>query len=175
MHSCYYYLKFTRLKDYISPINSFAMILAGLCHDVGHRGKNNNFEVNSMSELAILYHDNSVLEQHHAALTMKLMTQEENNFIDQVTGEEFKKIRKAIIKCILATDMKEHFQLIEKFDKEREANLQGKGKLDDEKQQFVCSMFVHTADLSGPSKEYQIAAEWSRLVNIEFTTQVNQV
>jgi len=155
-------------------MNLFSYLLASLCHDVGHRGKNNNFEINSLSELAKVYHDISVLEQHHCALTVKLLTQSNNNFLVKLKVEDFRKIRKNLIKCILATDMKEHFGLIDKFKNGMESCKQPKDKLDDDKQMFVCSFFVHVADLSGPSKEYSIAAEWSRLVNIEFTTQYNK-
>lgn len=50
------------------------MIFGALCHDVSHRGRTNIFEINSLSNLAIRYHDKSVLEQHHAATAIKLMT-----------------------------------------------------------------------------------------------------
>jgi len=40
----------------------FSLIIAGLCHDVSHRGKTNLYEINSFSNLALRYHDKSVLE-----------------------------------------------------------------------------------------------------------------
>lgn len=40
----------------------FALILAALCHDVSHTGRTNTFEINSLSNLALRYHDKSVLE-----------------------------------------------------------------------------------------------------------------
>ncbi len=44
-----------------------------MCHDVEHTGHNNAFEVSSSSELALTYHDVSVLENHHAAVSFKLL------------------------------------------------------------------------------------------------------
>ena len=173
MHAAYYYYKHAGLGEVLTKLNSFTFIMSSLCHDVGHRGKNNNFEVSSLSELALLYHDVSVLEQHHAALTMKLLTQSQNNFLDKLKSEDFKKFRKLLIKGILATDMKEHFALIESFQKQIDSLSANRDKLDEDKQTFVMSFFVHVADLNGPSKEYTIADKWSRLVNMEFTNQYN--
>ena len=39
-----------------------SIVFAALCHDLGHTGHSNLFEINSMSKLAIRYHDKSVLE-----------------------------------------------------------------------------------------------------------------
>jgi hypothetical protein len=41
-------------------MQQFSLILSGLCHDVSHTGRNNLFEVNSLSKLAIRYHDKAV-------------------------------------------------------------------------------------------------------------------
>ena len=58
----------------MNNLQLFALIFGALCHDVSHRGRTNIFEINSLSNLAIRYHDKSVLEQHHAATAIKLMT-----------------------------------------------------------------------------------------------------
>lgn len=54
--------KNTKLGDMIDDLKQFSAILGSFAHDVGHRGKNNIFEINSYSELAVRYHDKSVLE-----------------------------------------------------------------------------------------------------------------
>lgn len=38
----------------------FSLLIAALCHDVGHTGRTNLFEVGIMSKLAIRYNDKSV-------------------------------------------------------------------------------------------------------------------
>ena len=42
-------------------------LLSGAAHDMDHPGTNNMFETKCKSKLAILYNDQAVLEQHHAA------------------------------------------------------------------------------------------------------------
>ncbi len=47
----------TRAKNYIGDLETFSLIFSGLCHDVDHTGRTNVFECNSLSPLAIRYHD----------------------------------------------------------------------------------------------------------------------
>jgi len=46
----------------VTSFTRLALIISGLCHDVAHTGRTNMFEINSLSNLAIRYHDKSVLE-----------------------------------------------------------------------------------------------------------------
>ena len=50
-----------------------AALVAAAVHDVDHPGRNNQFVVNSGHELALLYNDNAVLENHHLAVAFKIM------------------------------------------------------------------------------------------------------
>lgn len=38
-------------EKYLSHVESFALLLSALCHDVDHTGRSNTFEVNSASPL----------------------------------------------------------------------------------------------------------------------------
>jgi len=44
--------------------------------------------VNSMSKLAIRYHDKSVLEQHHIAVTFRILRKKEANIFAQLPLEQ---------------------------------------------------------------------------------------
>lgn len=44
-----------------------SLFIASAAHDVDHPGNNNIYEVKTRSKLAILYNDQSVLENHHTA------------------------------------------------------------------------------------------------------------
>lgn len=49
------------------------MVVAGLCHDIGHPGRNNALFINALDPVAILYNDKSVLENYHSCLTFKTL------------------------------------------------------------------------------------------------------
>lgn len=149
------------------------MVIAALCHDLGHRGRNNGFEINTLSNLAIRYHDNSVLEQYHAALTMKLMMTKEFNILGNLEGSEFRNIRAVMIECILATDMKEHFDMIKEVStRATELQASPEAELSDEDVQLAYKLCTHMSDLSGSAKRFDISQKWSKMVCEEFTQQV---
>lgn len=72
-------------NKYLNKTQEFSLVFSGLCHDVSHRAKTNAFEVNTMSKLALRYHDQSVLEQHHIATTFKLLRQNGVNIFKNLT------------------------------------------------------------------------------------------
>lgn len=106
----------TKYKPMMTSFIRLALIISGLCHDVAHTGRTNLFEINSLSNLAIRYHDKSVLEQHHAATSIKMLCEPDTNFLANFSNEEFRNFRKLFISNILYTDITEHFNLIKNFE-----------------------------------------------------------
>ena len=51
----------------------FAALVAAAVHDVDHPGRSNQFLIETSDNLALLYNDNSVLENHHLAVAFKTM------------------------------------------------------------------------------------------------------
>lgn len=60
MQCCFAFVNQTSIKNYFNSLEKFSLIFSGLCHDVAHTGHNNVFEINSLSKLALRYHDKSV-------------------------------------------------------------------------------------------------------------------
>ncbi|EEQ98169.1 cAMP-specific 3',5'-cyclic phosphodiesterase, putative [Perkinsus marinus ATCC 50983] len=94
----------------VSALDHTAYLVACICHDVGHSGKNNGFYVETGDRLALRYNDRSVLEQFHVATAFEMMEDfHECNIIENLTREERKGFRSFVIELILATDMAKHF------------------------------------------------------------------
>ena len=66
-------LSSTALEEVFTPLEILAAILASSIHDVDHPGVTNQFLVNTEAELALIYNDESVLENHHLAVAFKLI------------------------------------------------------------------------------------------------------
>jgi len=62
-------------KSFFDKEQMFSILVAAVVHDVKHPGINNNFQVNSVSDLALTHNDLAVLENEHVSHAFKLMTQ----------------------------------------------------------------------------------------------------
>ena len=51
----------------MNDLEVFTTMISGAAHDMDHPGTNNVFETKTRSKLALLYNDNAILENHHAA------------------------------------------------------------------------------------------------------------
>ena len=107
------------------------------------------------------------MENYHAAYTFELLKKPENSFLKDLSREEMKEFRQAVIRNILYTDIKEHFPLIQKFDK----LIKEEHPKNDEYINVLSNMIVHTADFGGSAKEFSICKAWSLKVNLEFSNQ----
>ena len=174
MHSVYFLLSATPADELFNPHELLAILVAALCHDIGHTGYTNTFEVNRQSRLAIIYNDNAVLENHHAALTFQILRNNSTNIFQNMNEDTYKAVRKLMISCILDTEMTRHFNIIssltERF-KDKEESPLGTVEQDYEK---LAGFLVHCGDLSHPAKEFNLFSKWSRLVCEEFSRQYNE-
>lgn len=90
MHMCYYFLKKTRLVVWmdLSELDVLSMLIAGVCHDLGHDGFTNGYHVNTVSSRAIDSNDISAQESYHASEMYRIISQSEYKFIDPLTRQE---------------------------------------------------------------------------------------
>ena len=87
-----------------SLIQSLAMFIGALCHDLDHRGFNNKFMIDIGSPLASIY-STSTMENHHFNMTIILLQQENHNILSKLSPDEYKQVLGNIKHCILATDL----------------------------------------------------------------------
>lgn len=157
-----------KIRNRLEPVEKFCVILSSLLHDLDHPGKNNAYQVNASTELAIVYNDMSVLENHHSAMATRLM--KETNILRGVPAEQMRKLRTSFVDNVLATDMTKHFAISGELN----------GFINDEKRmetfgptdrQLVVKSILHFADISNPAKEWAMSKEWSDRVSEEFLAQ----
>ena len=117
-HAGFYFLDhFSFLSEMLSSHLKFALVVACLGHDLDHRGRNNAFEINTRSSLAIRYFDKSPLENHHAATLFSILRSEDKDILKALPDDKLKEVKLNMIENILATDMKLHFPMLADFKK----------------------------------------------------------
>jgi hypothetical protein len=96
-------------RDSLTDLDILSLLVASLCHDLAHPGVNNDFMIKTASDISILYNDQSVLENLHCCLLFKMTNSHpEINIFASLTNQDFKYVRRAIVGCILATDLAMH-------------------------------------------------------------------
>ena len=95
-----------------TPLEVLAAIFAAAIHDVDHPGLTNQYLINSSSELALMYNDESVLENHHLAVAFKLLQNQNCDIFANLNKKQRQTLRKMVIDMVLATDMSKHMSLL---------------------------------------------------------------
>ncbi|XP_035828763.1 calcium/calmodulin-dependent 3',5'-cyclic nucleotide phosphodiesterase 1A [Aplysia californica] len=160
----HYVLSQSRLAQWLTDLEVFATLVAALIHDFEHTGTTNNFHINTSSEVALLYNDRAVLENHHISAAFRLVREEEHNILCNLSKEEYREFRSLVIDMVLATDMSFHFQQI----KNMKSLL---GMPENIEKSKVLSLVLHCADISHPAKDWELHERWTGLLLEEFFRQ----
>ena len=176
------YVAVTRfgLSAYLRPLDLLALMLAALCHDVGHPGVNNAFLVASESPLALLYNDVSVLENHHAAMFAKILAQSECNVLRALSEAERRELRKLCITSILATDMANHGLWVDRIAshlKARERGGHGEPfeKSNGEHRELLHVVLLKFCDISNVFKDTSLMSAWMDRITREYFLQGDEM
>ncbi|XP_074071662.1 dual specificity calcium/calmodulin-dependent 3',5'-cyclic nucleotide phosphodiesterase 1A isoform X2 [Macrotis lagotis] len=160
----HYILLHTGLMHWLNELEILAMVFAAAIHDYEHTGTTNNFHIQTRSDVAILYNDHSVLENHHVSAVYKLMQEEEMNILANLTKDDWRDLRHLVIEMVLSTDMSGHFQQIKTI----RSTLQQSEGLDKAK---AMSLILHAADISHPAKPWKLHHRWTMALMEEFFRQ----
>lgn len=166
------------LKVKFNNFDIAAILLSGLLHDIGHMGFNNNFMINSKSELSLIYNDINVLENYHASEGYKAIQKYDLLKIDAPKQKTF---RQRLISMIIATDPVNHSKvngLIKNKlanKNEEENNDVIKCVLNEQRlvedQQDLMNFFISFSDTAHSCKDFEITFEWTSRLMEEFWHQ----
>uniref|UniRef100_A0A8C7WWC6 Phosphodiesterase n=1 Tax=Oryzias sinensis TaxID=183150 RepID=A0A8C7WWC6_9TELE len=159
------------LEAVFTDLEILAALFASAIHDVDHPGVSNQFLINTNSELALMYNDMSVLENHHLAVGFKLLQEDKCDIFQDLS----KKQRQSLRKMVLATDMSKHMNLLADLKtmvETKKVTSLGVLLLDNYSDRIqVLQNMVHCADLSNPTKPLELYRKWTDRIMVEFFTQ----
>ncbi|KNC54079.1 uncharacterized protein AMSG_09744 [Thecamonas trahens ATCC 50062] len=167
--SVYYYITHSGAADLLTPLDSLALLCAAVAHDVNHPGLNNDFLVAVQAPLARLYNDNSVLENHHAALLFRVLSSPACDITSVLSADQTASFRAIAVHAILVTDMASHFEIMGQFQvvvqtRELDPTSESDRKL-------LAGVILHAADISNPTRPLAIFKDWADMVFAEFLAQ----
>ncbi|KAM7365799.1 hypothetical protein PAMP_016704 [Pampus punctatissimus] len=158
----------TDLRNKLARMDLLIMLTSALCHDLDHPGYNNVYQINAQTDLALRYNDISPLENHHCAVAFGILSKPECNILKNLSSELYKHIRGGMIKCILATDMARHNEILNKF-KIMQPVFDFRNK---DHKEVLMKIMVKVSDISNEARPMAVAEPWLDCLLQEFFNQV---
>uniref|UniRef100_S4RCU1 PDEase domain-containing protein n=1 Tax=Petromyzon marinus TaxID=7757 RepID=S4RCU1_PETMA len=134
-------------------------------HDLEHTGTTNNFHIQTRSDVAILYNDRSVMENHHVSTAYRIMQADEDaNILINLSNRDYRIFLTQLINYVLMPIFNCAYKQLH-FQKKiyKEPRVIDKPK--------AMSLIVHTSDISHPAKEWRLHRRWTESLLEEFFQQ----
>ncbi|XP_063826354.1 cAMP and cAMP-inhibited cGMP 3',5'-cyclic phosphodiesterase 10A-like [Ostrinia nubilalis] len=160
------YLILTSNAGYFDFVETVALMLSGLCHDLDHPGYNNNFLALCKHPLAHMY-KSSMLEYHHYFLAKKII--EDKNILAKLPAIDRERIMEEIKYDILCTDLAVYFQIRAQLTPLVADHSFDWG--DNSHRRMLKGILMTTSDLSGCCKPFGVAKSIAESVYEEFYNQ----
>ncbi|XP_071054218.1 uncharacterized protein [Onthophagus taurus] len=160
------FLQEEKIRKHVTPLEVMASLLGAVAHDLEHPGVNQHFLISTSNHLAILYENMSVLENHHWRSAVGCLL--ESGVADQLLpfrGELEYQIRD----LILATDINRQQEFLTKFKNHLDENTLDLSRKED--RHFILQIALKCADISNPTRPWDISHKWSLKVCDEFFRQ----
>ncbi|XP_026991757.1 rod cGMP-specific 3',5'-cyclic phosphodiesterase subunit alpha [Tachysurus fulvidraco] len=166
------------LKRYYTDLEAMAMVTAGLCHDIDHRGTNNLYQIKSANPLAKL-HGSSILERHHLEFGKTLLRDEALNIYQNLNRRQHDIVIHLMDVAIIATDLALYFKKRTMFQKIVDQSKTYENwndwtkymMLETTRKEIVMAMMMTACDLSAIAKPWEIQSKVALSVAAEFWEQ----
>ncbi|KAK3565105.1 hypothetical protein QTP86_033160 [Hemibagrus guttatus] len=166
------------LKRYYTDLEAMAMVTAGLCHDIDHRGTNNLYQMKSGNPLAKL-HGSSILERHHLEFGKTLLRDEALNIYQNLNRRQHDTVIHLMDVAIIATDLALYFKKRAMFQKIVDQSKTYENwndwtkymMLETTRKEIVMAMMMTACDLSAIAKPWEIQSKVALSVAAEFWEQ----
>ena len=161
-----------RTGNLVSEFTKFeilSMLVSAICHDAGHDGFNNIYNVKAETPLGILFKDQSVMETHHCSVAIDILSRDECNLFHTLSDDQSKKMWTTIITLILATDMAHHFKLVKSATEYLESGSFNVRNI--EHRILLMQLILKVGDISNVSRPFTIADKWCDVLSQEFFRQ----
>ncbi|XP_065684457.1 dual 3',5'-cyclic-AMP and -GMP phosphodiesterase 11 isoform X1 [Hydra vulgaris] len=155
-------------KCNFSDEEKLALLVGCLCHDLDHRGTNNNFQVKSASPLSQLY-GTSVMEHHHFDHCIMILHSSGNEIFNKLLPDEYNTVINLLEHAILSTDLALYFsKRQEYFDLVKNSTFNWNAESN---RSLIRSMIMTACDVSAICKPWPIQQRVAHLVAEEFFQQ----
>ncbi|KAL8587788.1 hypothetical protein ACOMHN_021006 [Nucella lapillus] len=161
-------LKTGQMLNILGNAERLALLVGCLCHDLDHRGTNNQFQKKSMSPLAELY-STSTMEHHHFDQCIMILSTKGSDILCNLSQCDYESVIGVLESAILATDLALYFRYRGHFfemTKDSEVDW-----ADDSNRDLLRSMMMTASDVAAITKPWEVQKKVAELVASEFFEQ----
>ncbi|CAC9473526.1 putative cAMP specific phosphodiesterase [Leishmania infantum JPCM5] len=165
------YLYTGKASELLTELECYVLLVTALVHDLDHMGVNNSFYLKTDSPLGILSSasgNNSVLEVHHCSLAIEILSDPAADVFEGLSGQDVAYAYRALIDCVLATDMAKHADALSRF---TELATSGFDKENEAHRRMVMETLIKAGDVSNVTKPFETSRMWAMAVTEEFYRQ----
>ncbi|KAG6449372.1 hypothetical protein O3G_MSEX006036 [Manduca sexta] len=155
-------------QGYFNELQGFMYLVAGLMHDLDHRGTTNSFHIHGQTTLAALYSsEGSVMERHHLAQAMCILNTEGCDILEALPRREYDRAIMLLRDYILASDLANYFKNLNEFKSISQDYQKGN------RMHSAClqALLMNAADLSDQLKDWNSVKKTAAAVLTEFFKQ----
>eukprot|EP00045_Choanoeca_perplexa_P009654 m.93403 g.93403 ORF g.93403 m.93403 type:complete len:848 (+) comp14984_c0_seq2:193-2736(+) len=157
-----------KIKENFTMLERLALIVACLCHDLDHRGTNNAFQQHTKNALSQLY-STSTMEHHHFDQCLMILNQEGNNFLNNISVEDYSTFLRLLKAAILSTDLSLYLASRNQY-----FDIVVDGSFDfanTEHRRLLQAMLMTAADISAITRPWHVQHQVAEVVYAEFFEQ----
>lgn len=145
------------LESYLNPIQTLALLVAALGHDVGHPGVTNAFMIKYHTPTLLMVNERLVLELYHTLVFInKILACYWPLLLATETTDKLT-VRQMVTQLILATDMAEHFEYIAKLNTLKHERFDHDGH----KVKLLLLLLIKCADISNVTRPLRVSLQWA--------------
>ncbi|PVD37899.1 hypothetical protein C0Q70_00501 [Pomacea canaliculata] len=161
-------LKTGQMANILGDMERLALMVGCLCHDLDHRGTNNQFQLKTMSPLAELY-STSTMEHHHFDQCIMIISTKGSDILCNVAQAEYEQVIQMLENAILSTDLALYFRFRGQFfELTRSSDVDWR---DDSQRDLLRSMMMTASDVAAITKPWEVQKKVAELVASEFFEQ----
>lgn len=162
----YMIVKIGRLTSNFTKLELLALLVAALCHDMGHRGKLGNSS-KVQTPLSLLFKDQPVMETFHCSSAIKTIGKPGCNILQSLSTEQLQEFWVLVIDTILSTEVSLHQKIlddvIQAFTPEGTlplANTQQRARM--------MKLIIRLGNLASCARPFDSKKSWSSVLSDEF-------
>ncbi|KAI8422778.1 hypothetical protein MSG28_006523 [Choristoneura fumiferana] len=103
-------------QGYFNDLQAMMYLIAGLVHDLDHRGTTNSFQIQGQTTLAALYSsEGSVMERHHLAQAICILNTQGCDILEALPRRDYDRALILLRDFVLASDLANYFKNLNEY------------------------------------------------------------